>query len=381
MGLFDRKKPAELPVVQTEKHEPFPFHELNGYTPLKHQARLYKMLREAVPVIDAAIGKIIRLTGTFSVDCEDEELKRGLNEFLKNVGVGGVSKGIDAFIGSFLDQLLTYGTAVGEIVPNVNRDGIYALYVASHDDVELRRGANPLAVEVCRHDGVELIPVKFRDLILVSALNPEPGEVTGTSLLKGLPFVSSVLLKIFHTVGLNWERVGNVRFAVTYKPSNDASEKAYTKERVMQIAKEWSNAMRSSADGRVSDFVSVGDVSIRVIGADNQIIDSEIPVKQMLEQIVAKTGIPPFLLGLNWSTTERMSKQQCDILTSELECYRRLLDPVIRRICSFWLSLNGRDDRFSVEWEDINLQDELDSARSRLIAAQAQKLEREEENA
>ena len=44
-------------------------------------------------------------------------------------------------------------------------------------------------------------------------------------------------------------------------------------------------------------------------------------------------GIPPFLLGLTWSSTERMSSQQADILTSELEAYRRLLNPVIEKIC------------------------------------------------
>lgn len=64
--------------------------------------------------------------------------------------------------------------------------------------------------------------------------------------------------------------------------------------------------------------MAVGDVSIKVIGADNQWIDTEVPVRQMLEQIVAKLSIPPFMLGLSWSTTERMSKQQADGLTSEL---------------------------------------------------------------
>ena len=40
-------------------------------------------------------------------------------------------------------------------------------------------------------------------------------------------------------------------------------------------------------------FVAVGAVDIKVIGADNQLPDSELPVREMLEQIVAKLGIPP----------------------------------------------------------------------------------------
>lgn len=62
----------------------------------------------------------------------------------------------------------------------------------------------------------------------------------------------------------------------------------------------------------------MGDVDIKVIGADNQILDSEVPVRQILEQLIARTGIPPFLLGLSWSSTERMSTQQADMMTSEI---------------------------------------------------------------
>ena len=196
----------------------------------------------------------------------------------------------------------------------------------------------------------------------------------GTSLLRGLPFVSGILMQIYQTIGINWERVGNVRFAVTYKPSGD-SDRAYAKERAQQIAKEWGRAMQPGAG--VSDFVSVGDVNVKVIGADNQILDSNVPVRQMLEQIVAKLGIPPFLLGLSWSTTERMSVQQTDILTSELESYRCVLNPAIAKICSLWLRMHGFDGGFHIEWGNINLQDELDLAQARLTNAQAAKLEQE----
>ena len=34
------------------------------------------------------------------------------------------------------------------------------------------------------------------------------------------------------------------------------------------MADAWSKAMRENKDGRVSDFVAVGDVDIKVIGAD-----------------------------------------------------------------------------------------------------------------
>ena len=73
--------------------------------------------------------------------------------------------------------------------------------------------------------------------------------------------------------------------------------------------------MQDTRSGSVRDFVAVGDVDIKVIGGDAPILDSQVPVRQVLEQIVAKTSIPPFMLGLNWNSTERMSAQQADNLT------------------------------------------------------------------
>ena len=94
----------------------------------------------------------------------------------------------------------------------------------------------------------------------------------------------------------------------------------------------------------------------------------------MLEQIIAKLGIPPFLLGLSWSTTERMRFQQADNLTSEIEFYRRQLNPVISQICRLFLRLHGLDCDFSIEWEAITLQDITELSRSRYYDAQTQKI-------
>ena len=66
-----------------------------------------------------------------------------------------------------------------------------------------------------------------------------------------------------------------------------------------------------------------------------------------VDEIIAKLGVPPFLLGLHWSTTERMSKQQADLLTSELERYRSLLTPVLRRILDTHLRLWGHTAPFA----------------------------------
>ena len=127
----------------------------------------------------------------------------------------------------------------------------------------------------------------------------------------------------------------------------------------------------------VCDCVSVGDVSVKVIGAENQIPDCEIPVRTIMEQILAKLGIPPFLLGLSWSSTERMSEQQADILTSELEYYRAVVEPVVRRAVEYHLRLSGYNEKIRVIWNDINLQDTLELSQARLNNARAVQIDKE----
>lgn len=371
MGLLNFRKNKNDAVgasaVQTSSASRHPYYSLSSYMPLNGKSRVYAQVRQAVPIIDAAVNKIIRLTDGFRFETGDEMLDIRMNDYFNNINVGGNQRGISAFISNYLSQLLTFGTAVGEVV--LSNNGIYALYNSDLADLELKRAANGIDVEFYNYN--EKIPNP--SLVLYSVLNPKPGDLCGTSILEGLPFISDILMKIYHTVGENWEHAGNVRYAVICKPSADA-DSTDAQSRANTIAQAWKDAMDSKS---VKDFVAVGDVSVQVIGADNVCLNSEIPVRQMLEQIVAKLGLPPFMLGLNWSSTERMSTQQADILTTELKAYRRVLTPVLSKIGNMYLALAGENCRAEVVWEDITLQDECDGAKAKLYNAQAEKIERE----
>ncbi len=369
MSIFDKVSKKKICTTSPQVTQSHPFN-MNYSGGMVCNPELYKMLREAIPVIDTAIYKLVRLTGGFTVETVNGKNQSELENFVKNVSVGSGGVGLQQFINSYFEQLLTYGTALGEIITDGNN--ISSLYNVPVKNINLKRNPKKFnEILVCQPDSINGTPIKYQNLTFYSALNPDPDSIMGNSILKGLPFVSSILLKIYESIGQNWERAGNLRYAVTYNPGSDMLDRAYAKERAMQIAKEWSNAMES---GSVKDFVAVGDVQIKVISADNQILNSEIPVRQMLEQIVAKLAIPPFMLGLCWSTTERMSSQQADALTTELEAYRRILTPVIEKICSFFLRLHGNSSGVNVIWNDITLQDEVEQAKARLYNAQAQTL-------
>jgi hypothetical protein len=350
---------------------------LGEYVPLRNgEVRLYQAVREAVPVVDAAIYKLVRMTGGLTVSCEDRRAERELGEFLRAVPAGRGQFGLNAFLDSYLDSLLTCGRAVGEIVPAAGNREIAALLYGRAEDIEIREGENPLAFSIWGPDEKgRMTALPYQNLILFTPLNPEAENPYGVSLLRSLPFLADILMKIYHTVGVNWERCGNLRFAVTCQGGEGAAERGKL------LAGEWSRAMRETRGGSVRDFVAAGDVDIKIIGADAPVLDSQTPVRQILEQIVAKTGIPPFMLGLSWNSTERMSSQQADMLTTEVTALRRTLTPVVERICRLWLRMNGYTCGFQVVWDDINLQDQVEEARAELYREQARKLRIENDRA
>lgn len=372
MTLFKRKKPpvsAAAPELVSAQR----FHENGTILPVAvepYEKELYDRLRFAVPIIDAALMKIIRLVGGFRVVCSDERYQEGLESFLNNVPVGLSGRSVNCFADNFLDSMLTYGSAVAEIVHDTAEKRIAGLWIGDVSEVRVESGKNPF---------VRNYMVKDSEGNRRAAAHPErilyASLTGGRSLLRGLPALSSILLRIYQCIGQNYDRVGNVRYAVTYKPPNGSGDMMYSRERAQQIAREWADGMNCAKYGQVKDFVAVGDVDIKVIGAENQLIDTNIPVRQLIEQLIAKLSIPPFLLGLNWSSTERMSSQQADILTSELEYYRRLLSPVICEIASAYLCSVGADCSCRIEWDNINLQDESALAEARLKNAQAMEIE------
>ena len=361
-------------ACQLRTGDSHPFGALKGFVPLgSGEERIYRELREAIPVLDAAVGKLVRLSGGFEVKCRSGQSQRKLEQFLRTVPCGHGQVGIDSFLTGFVDCLLTYGRAVGEMV--VAGDRLQAGCWVDVTRLEAVEGDGPLDIVLWGPDRQgHMRPLPYQHLLLFTTMNPEPAHPYGVSLFRGMPFLADILMKIYNTIGVNWERAGNVRYSVICRPEENL-DPAQARERGSQIAGEWARAMEDGKNGMVRDFVAVGDVQIKVIGGESPILDSEVPVRQLQEQLIAKTGLPPFLLGLSWSTTERMSAQQADLLTSELWAIRRAVEPVIRRICGTGLILEGLDPKVEIVWDEISLQDMAETARAELYRAQARRVD------
>ena len=370
-----RKKDKTSPVAaacQLRGGSIHPFGAMRGFTPLGGgEERIYREMREALPVLDAAVGKMVRLCGGFEVKCRNPQAQEKLNAFLEMMPCGLGQMGIESFLSGYLDSLLTYGRAVGELV--VVGGKLRAVCWGDVTALEVEEGNDSLDVVLWGRDRFGLMrPLPYQHLLLFTTMHPEPAHPYGVSMFRGMPFLAAILLKIYNTIDTNWERAGNIRYSVICKGAENLDPTA-AQERGKAVAEQWAKAMEDGKNGTVRDFVAVGDVEIKVIGGEAPILDSEVPVRQILEQLVAKTGLPPFLLGLSWSTTERMSTQQADLLTSELWALRRTVEPAMRKICQTFLALEGLDNRVELLWDDISLQDITQQAQAELYGAQAEK--------
>ena len=367
-----RKEGGPVAVCQLRSVDRHPFGALRGTVCLgTGQEEIYRQLREAIPVLDAAVGKLVRLSGGFQVKCSGKAAQVSLERFLKTMPCGYGQVGIDSFLSCYMDSLLTYGRAVGEIV--VAGDRVKGLCWGDVTALEVCQGDNPMEVVLWGPDASGTMrPLPYPHLLLFTALNPEAKHPYGVSMFRGMPFLAEILMKIYAAIGSNWERAGNVRYSVICK-NGENLDPAVAQDRSNQIAREWARAMEDSKNGTVRDFVAMGDVQIGVIGGDTPILESQVPVRQMLEQLIAKTGLPPFLLGLNWSTTERMSTQQADILTSEIWALRRTVEPMLEKVCRTFLAYEGLDTQVEILWNDISLQDITQEAQAELYKAQAEK--------
>jgi hypothetical protein len=367
---------------------------LAGYIPGRADLDLYRAIREGIPIVDAAIDKLVRLTGqarTTSPDGGEDQLSTRINGFLDSVRINGYQQGFAAYLNHLLGDLLTYGRAAGEIVLDGARQDVYALVNIDARTVRILPGETVFDSQLVQ---VGVGPYRSTpgassfaqplppDLTLYAIRAQEGDDPHGVSLLRSLPFASQVLLRIHSSIGFAWERFGDPTYMVSYVPSKEFTDDGnLTKTNAIagDLTAKWQRTMSAKHEGTYrEDLVTVGDVRIRAIGADGNVLDAQVPNRVITEQIVARLGLPPFMLGLSWSTTERMSTQQAEALIAEIKDLRAAVEPVIAKVIDTWLVVRGMAravGMYRVGWSDVTLQDAVQTAQARLLNARAQALE------
>lgn len=144
------KGQARAEAVQIRESGRHPFGVLDRYVPLgAGELQLYRAIREAVPILDAAIWKLIRLAGGVAVKCGEPAAQAGLERFLRYCPHRAGTAGHPVLSGLLSGLHAHLRAGVGELVLDCQGREIAALLCAGPEQVEIREGDSPLDFQLC----------------------------------------------------------------------------------------------------------------------------------------------------------------------------------------------------------------------------------------
>jgi hypothetical protein len=351
----------------------------NGLIPREQSFELLRQFRRQVPPIKRALEILSGFVGCPELELgENETDEQFLQDWANTVRYGdGVATGFSTWITDLLDSALTFGYGIGEAEIGNARTGVSALWTLAPGAVAFRtneRGQISTVQNVGVGGEVTLSPLTLARV----THRPKNCNPNGESLILTLPAFAQYFLNAHDANGKTWTRTGQPIFHVHTELPADLQDPngAISNEILDNNKAAWNEVMRSQAlDGIAKDFftVSVGKSLVSVIGADGVVMDIEVTNRVVCEQIVAATGIPPFLFGFQWATTERLSKQQADLLLATIDGLRREIEPAIRQMVDLHIRLIRRPDLmgYTLEWPDVSLQEEEAKARAASMEAAA----------
>jgi len=346
--------------------------KFGGYVPNTFNLELYEVIRECIPFLDVAIIKLVRLIGDFEFETfGDKKLLEKLNNFRRTVPVNYLGVGLDDFLYQMSDAAFTFGFGVGEIVPTRSLREVERLKTSNSKYFKFKKKDNRLVLT--QIFGVKEVEIEFNDNIFYLAFDCRNGHPQGYSLMYSLPFVSDIFARIEKSIENVWWRAGDPTFT-TLVEGGDRTTSDQIKIAVDDLKDQMTNAMRARREGKVWDIYAGvpmgGKVLIDILGKDFKFPDLQQSARLMLEQIVGKTGLPPFMMGLSWSTTERMSKDQNDMIVADTQYRRQQLDPIMDEVIDQYLTLTGdAGKRWEKRWAPVNLLDVMESGRARYYEA------------
>lgn len=389
-----------------------------GYVPRRVSPEFYEVLRDAVPVVGAAIRRLSALTGTLQVEGDNGKLVDELREFFTFVPVNDFQVGIQAFLDNYQNEAFEQGFALHEEVWDAGMTDIVNLRVGdsklicftTDEKGVLGAAARSQAVPVSGANanlfdpstsvqqmisgawnalgwfpsgGISDVPLNManKGYLCFHGNNQDP---YGESLMSSMPFVA----KLFATVlnqGMNvWERYGDPSYNVKYKTTARSLGPDSADVRRDKIAADFTAAINAKRKGKSGDFVNVvgkdDDMVVEVIGAEGKVMTMEVPYRLCVEQMVSKTGLSPWMLGINLGANNAggVKEAEVELVLSDAEVRKASLLPILHTMSRRLLAARGRTWKpgdFVLSLKSPNLHDLIATAQAGFLNAQARLME------
>lgn len=353
-----------------------------SFVPRKVDSAFYEFLREAIPIIDTAIWKLVSLDGTIEVEGNNLALVDEINDWMDNVPVNDMQQGIQAYHQNFTNEGFEQGFSMSEFIPNKKRNDIVGLRVADSKFIKFERSASGLLIRQKSETDTDYRLLNPNTLMYWSIHN-ENQNPYGTPLFRSCEFMAQLLATMHNSLANVWERWGDPSFSLIYKTSRKDGKNH--KERCETLRDDLNSVVRAKRQGYSADFVHAidkdSDIAINVIGANGQVLELEVPARHVLEQIVAKTGLAPWMLGQHWSTTERLAEFESEMVLADITTRQDAKLPSLTRLISTLLTMRGRTWKkgdWQLKFKQVNLHDIEKQARARFLNAQADMMGQEQ---
>ncbi len=346
------------------------------FVPRKIDPVFFEFLIESVPICGAAINKLVTLDGIPIVTGSNQKLVDEINEWMQHVPVNDIQKGLQAFHQGISREAFEQGFSFGEFITDKKRSDIIGLRVADSKFIKFSRDDSSLRVYQRADNDNQDRELNQENLIYFS-VNNENTNPYGTPVLRGCEFVSKIITTIYQATANTWTRFGDPPYSIIYKTSR--KDGADLEARRKTITDEINAAARAKAAGKSVDFVRAidkdSDINISVLGADNSLIlDMDVPMKYLVQDICGITGLPAWMLGYSFSTTERRATFEAEMVLADVAVRQQAKAASFERLIRSMLLLRGRTWKpgdWQIEWKQVNLHDLVAQAQARFLNAQA----------
>ena len=357
-----------------------PFRNAQSYLSPSNDPNVLRILRQAIPMLDSAIDKLVRLTGSVKIIWDSETVQAQWDAWAEMVKVAPLGHSFNNWLNGLQERALTFGNGASEIVlDNAGKD-IYGFQYISSSSLRLRPDPdNLLDVIIAQQQTSQALPVQLdREFIALAAHEARDNSPYGQGIFADIPFVAELLIEMVHAEKMNWIRLGAPSHAVLVGVPKDLDPSVNVSSMMQtllnSIETDWTDAMTSrQTKGTVKDFFGAGDIRVVTIGADAKMLEFQIPWRAALEQVVAVTHLPPWMLGLHWSTTERLSEEQARSLEEDIFDYQQEYNYPALFAADWWARVRGYSSAArTASWPALAIRDRVELARAELIGAQAQ---------
>jgi hypothetical protein len=322
--------------------------------------RLYRFLRDNIPVLNSAIWTWTRICASpsyFELKGSIENPAKGRNDskLLDNASL--VLKdldrriyqhsfqkfgGADALLTQFFGSLFTDGAVCGELVLTPSRDKLDKFYFIDPATIRFKLKDESTWELYQEVDGI-LIKLN-PDSTFYLGLDPDPDDPRGKSILGSIPFVARVEQRLLEDMQKTMHNAGYYRLHVKIKPperSSGESDEAYIL-RANNYFEDTVEMMRKLAPE--DNPITWNDVGIEYIGPSGHISSSTywyINHKALVEDICAGVHLDPFMLGYSYGPATSWAQFKYELILRNVISIQRLAKRFMEWIRNVELALRG----------------------------------------